>query len=111
MKGHDARDLLRRSILSEVEVVAVLEVQPELGGGTEVLPEAQGCISGDGALAVNDLVDASGRHPDGHGELVLRDLESPDEVLHKNLARMNRRNLARRKSHNSLHPPNRYNKQ
>lgn len=93
MKGHDVRDLLRHSVLGKVKVVAVLEVQPELGGGPEVFPEAQGGISGDGALAVNDLVNAPGRHADGHGELVLRDLESADEVLHENLTRMNGRNL------------------
>ena len=50
MKRHDGRDLLRHTILSKIEVVTGLEVQPELRGGSEVLPQAQSGISGDGAL-------------------------------------------------------------
>ena len=44
-----------------------------------------------GRLTVHDLVDPPRRDTDIHGELVLCDAESLDDVLHHDFARVNRR--------------------
>jgi hypothetical protein len=40
------------------QVESGLEIEPESIGSSEVTSETQCCVGGDGALAVNDLVDA-----------------------------------------------------
>ena len=51
------------------------------GGRPEVPGEAQRSVGGDPALAMDDLVDPTWRHTDGHRELVLGDVEPLDGVL------------------------------
>jgi hypothetical protein len=46
------------------EIVCSLEVEPELGCGTEGLGEKPGRLRRDSALASDDLVDALNRHSD-----------------------------------------------
>ena len=66
-----------------------LQVDPELGRSTEVLRETQRGVRRDASLAVHDLVDPPRRDTDGHGELVLRDAEALDEILHEDFTRVN----------------------
>src|SRR5690606_33306848 len=74
----------------DVALIVALQVDPELSRRAEVPREPQRRVCGDPPLAVHDLVDPPGRDADRHGELVLCDAEALDEVLHEDLARVNR---------------------
>src|SRR5690606_18247430 len=74
----------------DVALIVALQVDPELGRRAEVPREPQRRVCGDPPPAVHDLVDPPGRDADRHGELVLRDAEALDEVLHEDLTRVNR---------------------
>jgi len=74
------------AVFFDFEVVAGLEVEPEALGGAEVAGEAEGGVGGDGALAVDDLVDAAGWHGDVLGEAVLGDVHGVEELFEKDLA-------------------------
>lgn len=68
-----------------------LKIQPEAIAGPEVGGEAQGRVGGDGALAVNDLVDPPCRNADVKGQPVLADPQRRQKLLGQDLSRMNRR--------------------
>lgn len=51
-----------QSVALYFQIVAGLEVEPELVGGTEELGQPQGRVSRDGPLPVDDLVDTPGRN-------------------------------------------------
>jgi hypothetical protein len=82
---------IAQSVPLYVKVVARLEVQPEPIRGAEVTGEPKGGVSGDGALAVDNLIDASRRNADVLGESVLTNAHRLEELLEQDLARMNRR--------------------
>lgn len=84
-----------REIFRAFQLVAALQVHPELRGSSKVLRKAQRSVCRDAPLAVHNLVDLTRRHSDRHGELVLSDPEALDEVLHQDLSRMDRGNLVR----------------
>jgi hypothetical protein len=52
------------SVPCDLDVVAVLEVQPEALAGPEVPREPQGRIGGDAPFAMDDLVDSARRNAD-----------------------------------------------
>ena len=63
------------------EIEVRLQVEPELRIDSEPVPEAQGRVAGDGALAVDDLAHTVGRHLDLPGELRGCDAELRQLVL------------------------------
>src|SRR5690349_3867597 len=84
----DGVELRLDLVLFDVQVVLILQIEPELGGGAEVLAQAQGRVGSDRALAMHDLVDPARRHANADCKPVLGDLEPLDEVLHQHLAGM-----------------------
>src|SRR5699024_2866976 len=85
----DCRDLFRHSVPGELQLILRLQIKPELRIDPEIAAKAQRRVSSNRTLAVNDFIDAARRHADGYSQLVLRDSETCDEVLHKNLTRVN----------------------
>ena len=75
-----------QSILGDLLVVMVLEVEPNLCGPAEVAFETQGGIDRDGAFAFDDLVDAAWWNSDVFGETVFRESERDEEILAQNFA-------------------------
>ena len=63
------------SVAFDLDVVAILEVQPEALAGAEVSCEPERRVGGDAAFAVDDLVDSSRWHAEGHRKAMLGDLE------------------------------------
>jgi hypothetical protein len=55
--------------LRYIQVLVYLQPQPELGRHAEVAGEAVRSVGRDAAFAVDDFVDAAGRHTDGEGEV------------------------------------------
>lgn len=56
-EGLDRVDLMSGAIVGQLNLVARLEIEPELRINAEVPSEPQRRVGGDGALAVHDLVD------------------------------------------------------
>lgn len=75
-----------QGVLSELLVVVVLEVEPDVGGPAEVTLEAQRGIDGDGAFAFDDLVDAARGDADVLGEPVFGESEGQEEILAQDFA-------------------------
>jgi len=63
-----------------VEVVHALEVEPELGSGSQGPGDSECGIGGDAAAAVNDVADANLGDSDGLGESVLGDVQFFEEL-------------------------------
>ena len=93
-KGNDSAQRIPQRVLGTVELVSHLEVHPESRGRTEVAGQPHRRISRNPALPVDDFIDTAGRNTDSNGELVLRDSEALDEVLHEDFTRVNRSNLS-----------------
>ena len=64
LEGGEGFDGFAGLLLGEADFVEALQVEPELGAGTEEVGEAQGGVSSDGTTAVEDLRDAVGGHAD-----------------------------------------------
>src|SRR5436190_6390288 len=79
-----------------------LHVHPELRRRLEELREPQRRIGGYPSLAPHELIEAHGRHPQRLGRRGLRHLERLQELLEKNLARVNRRSQAGRITRDAL---------
>ena len=62
-------------VSSEVQVIHLLKVQPEIGGCAECPPDAQCRIGRDCATAMNDFIDAARRHVDRLCQAVLADFQ------------------------------------
>jgi len=77
------------TVLFQLEVIASLEIHPELLSHTEIPRQAKSRIRSDRPLAVHDLVDASRWHVDVLGKAVLADSHRLEELLQENLTRMN----------------------
>jgi hypothetical protein len=93
LQRSDRRDLLGGTILSQIQFVPRLQIEPELRRDAEVALETQRRVSRYPSLAVHDLIDPSWGYTDGDSELVLSDLKLLDEILHEDLARVNRGNF------------------
>src|SRR5438874_957703 len=76
----DAPDAPAQPLLGRLEVVAQLQVEPELRRGPEVAREAQRRVRRDAAQAAHDLVDPPRRHLGVDREAVLRDAEAVEEI-------------------------------
>jgi hypothetical protein len=63
------------SVPCDLDVVTVLEVQPEALAGPEVPREPQGGVGGDAPFAVDDLVDSARGNADRYRQAMLSDLE------------------------------------
>lgn len=70
----------------DFHVVVRLQIEPELRLHVEETSEAQGGVRGDGAAAMDDLVDPSGRDADILGQLVLADAQGFQKLSQENLA-------------------------
>src|SRR5918911_1732604 len=69
----DAPDARAQALFGSLQVVAQLQVQPELRRRPEVAREAQGRIGRDAAQPAHDLVDPPRRHFGVEREAILRD--------------------------------------
>ena len=65
-----------------------LEVEPELGRDTKISSHAQGSVSRNAPVPVNDFIDSPGRHTDVLCQPVLRNTHWFQKFLHKHFARM-----------------------
>ena len=74
---------------SHGQVMGGLEVHPEAGRGAGRLPEQNGALGGDSALAVNDLAKAHPGYPHAPGESGLGQLQGLEELLFQDLAGRN----------------------
>src|SRR5919107_5715904 len=90
-KRLNLRDALPGPILLDLEVVMALEVEPELGGGSEVPGEPQSRICTYRPLAAHDAVHAGGIHADILGQLIRRYLKRLKELKLQDPARVHRR--------------------
>jgi len=61
-------DSLACFLLGNAQFVEALQIEPELGSSAEKVGEAEGCVAGDRASAVQDLRDAVGRDAKSSGE-------------------------------------------
>jgi hypothetical protein len=77
------------SIPCDLDVVAVLDVQPETLAGPEVWREPQRRVGRDAPLAVDDLGDSSRWNADGPRQAVPGDLKRLQVLEHQNLAGVN----------------------
>ena len=68
------------------EIEMRLQVKPEFRRHAEVAPKPQGGVGGDGALAVDDFVNAARRHADVFGQAVLRDAHWLEEFFVQDFA-------------------------
>ena len=55
---HLALNLLARVLLSNFQVIARLQTEPNAGRGAKITRQPQGRVGGDGALAAHNLTDA-----------------------------------------------------
>ncbi len=76
-------------LFCNLSVIMSLQIQPHFSGPSEVAGEAQGGVSGDGALALYDLVDAARGHADVLSKAVFRQAERQEEILSKDFTGMN----------------------
>ena len=73
-------ELGAQTVTLYLEIVARLEVEPEAVTGPEVASQPERGICGDGACAVDNLIDASRGHTDVFGEPILRNPQRLEEV-------------------------------
>ena len=89
-EGNDSAQRIPQRVFGTVELVSHLQVHPEPRGRTEVAGETHCSVRCNPALPMDDLIDTTGRNTDSNGELVLRNSEALDEVLHEDFTRVNR---------------------
>src|SRR5512142_2581327 len=89
-----ALDLFRDGVLGVLDVVAGLQVHPELWAGAEVAAEPEGGVDAYAAFAVNNLVDAVRWHAQRHRKLIHRDVGWLEKLLEQNLAGVDGGNFA-----------------
>src|SRR2546426_12321521 len=70
------------------EIVSCLEVHPELRFHPKEAAQSQGCLCCDSSLPMDNLVNATRRHSDRLGQMVLADLHWLQKILKQNLPRM-----------------------
>ena len=72
--GGSRRNLLldapAHGAIGYIEIIAGLQVDPELSGHAEVPPKANGGVCGDGTASAHDIVRPRARHLDRIGKLV-----------------------------------------
>src|SRR5215211_5678746 len=90
-KRLNLRDALPGPILLDLEVVMALEVEPELGRGSEVPGEPQSRVCTYRPLAAHNVVHAGGIHDDILGQPVRRYLKRLKELELQDPARVHRR--------------------
>src|SRR2546425_550126 len=95
---HLALQSMTNAVLGHLDVVSRLKIQPESLRNAEISGQAYSRVRRDGALALNDLVDAASRNGDLLGELILRDVQRSKELLHEDLAWQSRGELLLRHS-------------
>ena len=85
-----AVELAGNRIFRDLQVVVRLQVHPELRLHAEELPEPQGGIRRDSALALHDLVDAPRRHADALGKALPAEVLAFEEILGEHHAGVHR---------------------
>ena len=93
-KRNASAQRIPQCIFSTVKLVAHLMVHPESRGRTRVAGQSHRCIGHGSALSADDFIDTTRRNTDIDGELVLRNSEALNEVLHKDFTRVNRSNFS-----------------
>jgi hypothetical protein len=81
---------VREGLTRGFEIVPRLEVHPELCLHPKEAAQAQRCIRRDPPLPMDNLINATWRHPDCLGQRVLANLHRLQEILQQDLPRMNR---------------------
>lgn len=71
------------------EVVALLEIEPELGGDAEIDAQTQGSVRGDGPLGVDYVADALRRHTKVAPQAVLADAQRVHEFFEEDFSGVN----------------------
>jgi len=69
-------------------VIAVLEVEPELGADTEGFTQPDGAVGSDAPAAMHQVADATGGEAGGLSEAILADTCGFEEFMEQDLARM-----------------------
>src|SRR5712691_8175608 len=77
--------------IRDIEVVAGLEIDPELRRSAEIPGQARCRVRRNPAAAKHNVIDARARHPDRLRERVNADLHRFQEIVAQNFARMNER--------------------
>jgi hypothetical protein len=85
---------VRQGLPRGFEIIPRLEVHPELRLHPKEAAQAQRGIRRDPPLPMDNLINATRRHPDRLGQMVLADLHRLQKILQQNLPRMDRRKLA-----------------
>src|SRR5262249_51658121 len=95
VSSHMDTDFLIQSVSDGLtrgfEIVPRLEVHPELRLHPKEAAQSQGGICRNSSLPMDNLVNATRRHHDGLGQIVLADLHWLQKILEQNLPRMDRR--------------------
>jgi len=94
MHPHFLVQSVRQGLTRGFEIVPCLEVHPELCLHPKETAQAQRGIRRDPSLPMDNLIDATRRHPDRFGQMVLADLHWLQEILQQDLPRMNRWKVA-----------------
>lgn len=90
---HLALDLVFQALLGYFQVVACLEIDPELGGSAESTRQTQSGVGGNAALALHNGVDAIRRDAQGTRQRILADPQRFEELFQQNLTGMDGRNF------------------
>jgi 2-polyprenyl-3-methyl-5-hydroxy-6-metoxy-1,4-benzoquinol methylase len=90
-KGPDPFEPVAQPVFLGLQVVAGLQVDPEPLGSAEESCQSQRCVCCDSPLAVHNLIDAPGWHPDFLGQQVLAHPERLEELFQQDLTRVHRR--------------------
>ena len=82
-KRNASAQRIPQRIFGTIELVAHLQIHPESRGRTKVAGQPQRGIGRNSALPVDNCIDTTRRNTDSDGELVLRNSEVLNEVLHE----------------------------
>lgn len=85
-----SRQAVSYAILLLGKVKVALKIEPELRGDAKVASETQRSVCRDAPVAMNNFVDPPGRDADVLRQAVLRNAHRLEELLHKDLARVDR---------------------
>ena len=74
------------------QVVIILQIEPELCGQTEILPQADGSVSADGPVSADDFIDAG--ESEGLRQLIRTHAHGLHELGLENFSRVDRKDLS-----------------
>jgi len=75
--GHLALQPATQLVLLDFQIIACLQIHPEILGHPKITRQSQGGIRADGAFAMYDFIDAPRRHGDILGQGILAQADAP----------------------------------